>query len=81
MRLPDIVFIPCELHVQLTRLSVVLIVVKKKAGTFRRMLVKASESYSRRPLFSPVSRISASEMEALNFLALFCSRSLEVSVQ
>ena len=82
VRLPDqFFFIPCELHMKLSLPSFVLIVVKKKVRTFRLMLIKASASCSWRPLFSPVSRISASEIDALNFLALFCSPSVEVSVQ
>lgn len=81
VRLPDQNLIPCELYVKLTLPSFVLIVIAKKVRTFRVMLAKASAPCSRRPLFRPVSRISASEVDALNYLALFCSPSVEVSVQ
>jgi hypothetical protein len=81
VRLPDQNFIPCELHVKLTLPSFVLIVVEKKVRTFRLMLAKASAPRSRRPLFRAVSRISASEIDALNYLARFFSPSVEASVQ
>lgn len=81
VRLPDqFFFVPCELHVKLT-VALLRVNRRQKLRTFHLMLAKASVSCSRRPLFSPVSRISASEIDALNVLALFCSPPVEVSVQ